>query len=134
MQFIIASHGRYAIEARNSCQMITGLTEKIHPIAFTESMGLEDVVCQYEELIKKYTDDSITIIVDILGGTPCNAAIIVANKYENITIVAGLSLAILIPLSLGESLEETILSMKENTKIVTTEKSLLQNEDGEEED
>ena len=134
MQYILASHGQYAVETKNSCQMITGVNEAIHAVAFTETMGVKDVTSQYEKIINEYLNDEITIIVDILGGTPCNAAILVSEKYQNIKIVSGLSLALVIPLSLGESLDAAMAGIKETTKLLITEKAIHQNDNGEEED
>ncbi|WP_462410444.1 PTS sugar transporter subunit IIA [Neobacillus sp. Marseille-QA0830] len=134
MQYILASHGQYAVETKNSCEMITGVHDNLHAIAFTQSMGAEDVKHQYEQIIEKHAEEDITIIVDILGGTPCNAAIMLTEKYNQITIVSGLSLALVIPLILGESLELAIAGVIETTKILTTENDSQQNETGEEED
>ena len=134
MQYILAAHGKYAIATKNSCEMITGVHENLHAIAFTVSMGTDDVKNQYEQIIEQHPDDEITIIVDILGGTPCNAAIIASEKYKNITIVSGLSLALVIPLSLGETLDLSITGMIETTKILTTENDSQQNDQGEEDD
>lgn len=134
MQYILASHGQYAIETKNSCQMITGNNDQIHAIAFTENMSIDDVIMQYKEIIRKSNDDKFTIIVDILGGTPCNAAVITSQEYSNITVVTGLSLALVIPLSLGESVNSVINEVKDSIKILVSENNKLMSSIGEEED
>ncbi|GER73544.1 PTS sugar transporter subunit IIA [Weizmannia acidilactici] len=133
MQYILAAHGKYAIETKNSCQMITGNNENIHAVGFTETMGINDVLLQFENIIQEYRDDEFTIIVDIPGGTPCNAAIIASQKYSNIIVATGLSLAMVIPLSLGESLSQVMDEVKDFCKIVVSKDNKLISTIGEEE-
>jgi PTS system mannose-specific IIA component len=133
MQYILAAHGKYAVETKKSCEMITGVQDGIHTVVFTEGMGIEEVKSQYETIIKKYLNDDIAIIVDIIGGTPCNAAIHISAKYPNITIISGLSLALLIPICLGETVDQAIDGVKDVIKVINTEDEIRENEYGEEE-
>ncbi|MBC1634520.1 PTS fructose transporter subunit IIA, partial [Listeria welshimeri] len=89
MNYIIAAHGRYAQEVKNSCQMITGQTTNIAAVTFTEDMGVTDVLESYNAVYSP--ENETVIIVDIVGGTPCNAAQMFRAKYPEIKIVSGLS-------------------------------------------
>lgn len=133
MDYIIAAHGQYAQEVKKSCQMITGQTTNISAISFTEEMGVSDVLQAYTEAYS--SENETAIIVDIVGGTPCNAAQIFAVKNPEVTILAGLSLGLIIPLSLGESLDEAIRGAKDNIQFVELKPNhMTVSEDGEEED
>lgn len=135
MRYIIAAHGNYAIEAKKSCQMITGQTEHITAIAFTEEMGIEDVVSAYKSAIEDCEEENIIIMVDIVGGTPCNAALILAQT-EDIQVIAGLSLSMLIMASLGENIDSIILESKNAVQLVKAPKwsDVELSEEGEEEE
>ncbi|EFB0931155.1 PTS sugar transporter subunit IIA [Listeria monocytogenes] len=133
MNFIIAAHGRYAQEVKNSCQMITGQTTNIRAITFTEEMGVTDVLDAYTDVYSPGNETAI--IVDIVGGTPCNAAQMFSAKHPEVKVISGLSLGLIIPLSLGESLEGAMLGAKENTQFVELKAShMIVSDDGEEED
>ncbi|MBC1375873.1 PTS sugar transporter subunit IIA [Listeria farberi] len=133
MEYIIAAHGRYAQEVKNSCQMITGQTTNISPITFTEEMGVTDVLDAYTAVYSP--GNETVIIVDIVGGTPCNAAQIFSAQHPEVKVISGLSLGLIIPLSLGESLEGAMLGAKENTQFVELKAShTIVSDDGEEED
>lgn len=133
MNYIIAAHGRYAQEVKNSCQMITGQTTNIAAVTFTEDMGVTDVLESYNAVYSP--ENEIVIIVDIVGGTPCNAAQMFRAKYPEIKIVSGLSLGLIIPLSLGESLEGAIIGAQENIQFVELKaNNSTVSDDGEEED
>ncbi|EQA3617180.1 PTS sugar transporter subunit IIA [Listeria monocytogenes] len=133
MNFIIAAHGRYAQEVKNSCKMITGQTTNISAITFTEEMGVTDVLDAYMDVYSP--ENETAIIVDIVGGTPCNAAQMFSAKHPEVKVISGLSLGLIIPLSLGESLEGAMLGAKENTQFVELKAShMIVSDDGEEED
>ncbi|ECB9720317.1 PTS sugar transporter subunit IIA [Listeria monocytogenes] len=133
MNFIIAAHGRYAQEVKNSCQMITGQTTNIRAITFTEEMAVTDVLDAYTAVYSP--ENETAIIVDIVGGTPCNAAQMFNAKHPEVKVISGLSLGLIIPLSLGESLEGAMLGAKENTQFVELKAShTIVSDDGEEED
>ncbi|MBC1981174.1 PTS sugar transporter subunit IIA [Listeria welshimeri] len=133
MNYIIAAHGRYAQEVKNSCQMITGQTTNIAAVTFTEDMGVMDVLESYNAVYSP--ENETAIIIDIVGGTPCNAAQMFRAKYPEIKIVSGLSLGLIIPLSLGESLEGAIIGAQENIQFVEVKaNNSTVSDDGEEED
>ncbi|MBC8844038.1 PTS fructose transporter subunit IIA, partial [Escherichia coli] len=100
---------------------------------FTEGMGVTDVLDAYMAVYSPANETAI--IVDIVGGTPCNAAQMFSTKHPEVKVVSGLSLGLLIPLSLGESLEEAMLGAKENIQFVEQKASYtIVSDDGEEED
>ncbi|SDW03805.1 EIIAB-Man [Listeria ivanovii subsp. londoniensis] len=133
MDYIIAAHGQYAQEVKKSCHMITGQTTNISAISFTEEMGVADVLQAYMEAYS--SENETAIIVDVVGGTACNAAQIFAGENPKVTILAGLSLGLIIPLSLGESLDEAIRGAKNNIRFVELKPNhMTVSEDGEEED
>ncbi|MBC2125710.1 PTS sugar transporter subunit IIA [Listeria innocua] len=133
MDYIIVAHGRYAQEVKNSCQMITGQTTNIKAVTFTEEMGVKDVLEAYAAVYSPGNETAI--IVDIVGGTPCNAAQMFHAKHPEVKVVSGLSLGLIIPLSLGETLEGAMLGAQENIQFVELKvNNTIISDDGEEED
>ncbi len=122
MNYILASHGYYSKYTKESCQMITGATKNMYVVSFLEDMNADDVYAMYEAILQEHPDEDFTIVVDFIGGTPCNASIQLKEKYPNISIVSGLSLSLAISLSLGESIDCAIESAKGALSIVKLSK------------
>lgn len=94
---IIAAHGKLAGELFNSAQMIFGKQENVNTISFILGENTEDLKSKYRESLKKFTDSKeILIIVDLFGGSPYNAAFEIAVTNENIDILSGASLPMLL--------------------------------------
>lgn len=96
---ILASHGDFAKEARNSLEMIMGGQENIETVSLHPGEDLENMVKKMEACTERLDiKEGLVIICDIFGGTPSNAAatLLLKNKTENIAAFAGLNLPILL--------------------------------------
>lgn len=110
---VLVSHGSMADGVKSSLEMIIGIQEHI----FTVS--LRDDIEQFELDLNKIMNKlkgNVLIITDILGGTPSNVSI---NKYllkENINIISGMSLPLVLEATLNSNLtkEELILTAKKS--------------------
>ncbi|WP_239257368.1 PTS sugar transporter subunit IIA [Listeria ilorinensis] len=134
MSYILVGHGSYAVEIVHSCAMITGEEGMFHPVVFSDDMSASDLMDHFTTIFSEY--DVSAIIVDIIGGTPCNAALMFATGHANIEVVAGLSLPLVLPLVFGETIEAALTAAKEGLQKVdiTEEKAIMaKNEEGEEE-
>ncbi|KMT59923.1 PTS system fructose family transporter subunit IIA [Listeria fleischmannii 1991] len=133
MAYILAGHGQYAVAIKESCQMITGQTELFHAVSFTEDMSVENVSGTYRQICEE--NNVSAVIVDFIGGTPANAALIVQTEFPDVAIVSGLSLSLALQLSLGESTDSAIHGAKEMLTIVQPKNQfLVQSDEGEEEE
>lgn len=109
MYYIIASHGTYAESCKSSCEMITGSAPSFIPVVFEENMTKENVEQAYRKILdEKGPHDCAGIIVDLLGGTPYNAAMRIVAEYANVQIIPGLCQQLLVLLNSGESLSSAI--------------------------
>ena len=94
---IISTHGMFSEELLKSSEMIFGSQEKVGCITFKPGEGIENLVCKYNELIKELNcDDGVLFMVDLFGGSPFNAASILAMKNDNMEIVSGVNLPMLL--------------------------------------
>jgi mannose/fructose-specific phosphotransferase system component IIA len=65
-------------------------------------MGLEDLVVQIENYCSMHEESGILILTDLFGGTPSNAACIVAAK-KNASVVTGVNLPMILEVVLARS-------------------------------
>lgn len=94
---IIAAHGKLAGELLNSAEMIFGKQENIETILFVPGENTEDLKIKYREKLEHFKDSKeVLIIVDLFGGSPYNAAFEIAIINEDIDILTGASLPMLL--------------------------------------
>ncbi|MGV8980458.1 PTS sugar transporter subunit IIA [Clostridium sp.] len=94
---ILATHGKFSKELLKSSEMIFGKQENIECVTFEPGESADDLVKKYENEIEKLDVKSgLIFMVDLFGGSPFNAASRVAINNENIDIVSGVNLPMLL--------------------------------------
>ena len=97
---IITSHGEYCLGAVDSLNMIIGRSEHIQTVSVTPTLSVQDVEKKmnqaYETLCANCKE--IIIFTDLICGTPNNVAVKLMMQKNNITVITGYNLAILIEL------------------------------------
>ena len=115
---IIGTHGMFSEEILKSAEMIFGTQENVGSVTFKPGEGVENLVEKYNKLISELDcTDGVLFMVDLFGGSPFNAASIIAMKNDNMEIVAGVNLPMILE-TLGSrdfsSLSE-LLAIAENS-------------------
>ena len=115
---IIGTHGMFSEEILKSAEMIFGTQENVGSVTFKPGEGVDDLVEKYNKLISELdSKDGVLFMVDLFGGSPFNAASIIAMKHENMEIVTGVNLPMILE-TLGSrdfsSLSE-LLAIAENS-------------------
>lgn len=114
--FIVASHGQFAKYALDSAEMVVGKQENCGVLTVSMDLTLEDAVKQMDEEFNRLDRSAGTVIlVDILGGTPSNVSGRLALTHEDVLVISGLNLPLLIDLLMNRerSLEEIAESLEE---------------------
>lgn len=114
---LVASHGEYAKYALKSAEMIAGNQENCGVLSVAMDFTLDDAIQEMENQIAKLDcSNGVVILVDILGGTPCNVSGCLVLTRENVLVLSGLNLPMLLDLltnrersltEIAESLEES---------------------------
>ena len=115
---IIGTHGMFSEEILKSAEMIFGTQENVGTVTFKPGEGVDNLVEKYNKLINELDcTDGVLFMVDLFGGSPFNAASIIAMKHDNMEIVAGVNLPMILE-TLGSrdfsSLSE-LLAIAENS-------------------
>jgi len=121
---IIATHGKFSEELLKSSEMICGKQENTEYVTFIPGEGADDLVKKYENAIEKLdVKEGLLFMVDLFGGSPFNAASRIAITNDNIDIVTGVNLPMLLEVfvsrdfkSLDEVVTTAIDSGKESIK------------------
>lgn len=99
---ILASHGQFAKYAMESAQMIVGKQENFATLSIEYGMDLMDAKKELSEIYSNLNHVNGTVIlVDIFGGTPSNASSSLLLEKENILLISGVNLGMILELLLN---------------------------------
>ena len=114
---IIGTHGMFSEEILKSAEMIFGSQENVGSVTFKPGEGIDNLVEKYNNLINE-TDckEGVLFMVDLFGGSPFNAASMLAMKNDNMEIVTGVNLPMILEVlgSRDFSTLSELLSIAEN--------------------
>jgi len=93
---IVITHGQFGQELLRTAQDIAGRQDNVTALAVTPEMGLDQVSQALAESMGRYPSaDGTLILVDMLGGTPCNTALLKTKNLPS-EVVTGVNLYMLL--------------------------------------
>ncbi|MFK3704635.1 PTS system mannose-specific IIA component [Raoultella sp. BIGb0138] len=94
---ILISHGPFAQGALTCAEMLMGKQSNVAVISIQEDSNINDVRAQlaatYHTLNKEH---GVLILVDMLGGSPCNLASELVLTYDDIVLFCGFNIPTLL--------------------------------------
>lgn len=95
---IITSHGKYCFGAVDSLNMIIGRSDYIKTVSVTPTSSVQDIEEQMKDAYDELSQDckEVLIFTDLICGTPNNVAVKLMMEKDNITVITGYNLAILV--------------------------------------
>jgi len=111
INFILVSHGQMAAGIMNAAELISGKHNGVEVIDLKESDPIEELNNRMEKAILKLKEssDGIIIMVDLFGASPFNVSSLTSAKFENVDVITGLNL----PMLLETLLQRESLTLKE---------------------
>lgn len=115
---IIAAHGNLAASLMESGEMISGEAKNVYGVEFRPGENTDTLIEKYNIIIngEGLADSKILFLVDLFGGSPYNAASMLAMKNDNIDIITGVNLPIYLETKMDQNskeLEEVVSYIKE---------------------
>ena len=97
IHILITSHGGMAEGMMQSVKMLVGEQEHLDYVTFGEEMGSDELDELYGEKITGVSpDNQYMVLCDIKGGTPFNVVSRYSFKNEDVAVIYGMNLPILI--------------------------------------
>lgn len=97
IHILITSHGGMAEGMMQSVKMLVGEQEHLDYVTFGEEMGSDELDELYGEKITGVSpDNQYLVLCDIKGGTPFNVVSRYSFKNEDVVVIYGMNLPILI--------------------------------------
>lgn len=94
---ILTGHGTFANGLADALSMIAGDQDYFIPVPFIEAGAAsypETLASTISDLLDQ--TDGVLIFCDLLGGTPFNQAMMLSQNYNNVEVVTGTNLPMLL--------------------------------------
>lgn len=97
IQFIVATHGKFAEGIKTSIELIIGNIDNLEILNcyITQNFNLKEEV---EFVLKKYPKEELIVLTDIFGGSVNNEFLENISNYKNLNIVSGVNLPLILTL------------------------------------
>lgn len=105
---VLASHGQMAAGVKATLEMIVGKQEHVHVVSLKPDGDDRQFEADLQSEMKTLNGPTL-IIADLLGGTPCNVALRNYLENDQVTILAGMSLPLVIEATLNAQATSTEL-------------------------
>lgn len=93
---IISGHGAYATALKNTIELVAGSNEDMYFIDFLVTDTDLTLQAKIHTVLHKNIEKQVLFVCDLLGGTPFKIAAEIANKNNNMEVVAGVNVASII--------------------------------------
>ena len=94
--YIVSGHGRFGTGITAALELIMGKQENYIAVNFPEGDGKTQIEAHMHEAIEQLKDcEGIVIFCDLLSGSPFNTAIMEAMSRNNVEVVYGTNLGML---------------------------------------
>lgn len=107
---IVTGHGDFAPGLAQAVEMIAGKQEKFEVVPFLEEEPLETFEAKMQGALDSLLNETAGVLIfsDLLGGTPFRSAMVAASKYDNVEVLTGTNLPMLIEIGLIRGFSDDI--------------------------
>ncbi len=141
---VLVTHGEFATGIVTSLELVYGKSENLETVTIHSSETLKEIIKNIQDKITGFNNNLPTVIItDIAGGSTTQAALEILSSNENIYLLTGLSLGLLLEVVLAdmtdsdeenkEILREIIENTRQTINFVNdlSENEMEESEDGE---
>ena len=100
LAIIITGHGHFADGMKSALELISGPQKDLYAVNFAEGDTPEALSEKLAKIVKLYDNNGVVIFSDIIGGAPFRQAALLASSRENIDVVYGTTLHMLVEATL----------------------------------
>lgn len=110
---VVSGHGNFATGMESSMTLIGGKPNDFVALDFVEGATTEDLEAAMREAIETLnkTCDAIIFATDLAGGSPFKSACIVASDYQDVHVLGGVNLPLLLELNMMRQFENDAVAL-----------------------
>lgn len=125
-KIIVLTHGEFSKGITHSVNMILGQVDNIYPLSIQLETDISLVISQLKQLIEQFDkEEPIIIMTDIMGGSTSQAVLQIINEYDQVYLVTGLNLGLLLSIMICDFQDTTLIEDKINTLIEESKQGIL---------
>ena len=118
---LVTGHANFGSGMTSSVNLIAGEQEAYQAVDFLPTYSTEDLTREITKALDELKDcEGVIIFTDLMGGTPFNVSAQLGHGKENIRIVAGTNLPMLVEIVMSrkfmDNLDELVESVLETGK------------------
>ena len=118
---VVTGHANFGTGITSSVNLIAGEQEAYKAVDFLPTYSTEDLTCELTKALDELKDcEGVIIFTDLIGGTPFNVSAQLGHGKDNIRIVAGTNLPMLVEIVMSrkfmDDLDELVDSVLETGK------------------
>ncbi len=102
--YILTGHGQFSTGLKSAVDMIATPQENFEAVPFTEeAAGTYGDTLKAAIAAMREKTDGVVVFVDLVGGTPFNQSMIASSTIDNVKVVAGTNLPMLIDIMMART-------------------------------
>lgn len=112
---VLLTHGEFSKGIAQSCEFILGNVPDLKALSITMEMSMEQAADMLREAVESFGNQKVIVVTDMAAGSTTQAALRIIPEYENVYLLTGLNLGLLIGLlmtDLTDQKEENIKLLK----------------------
>ena len=112
---LVTGHGNFGSGITSSVNLIAGEQEAYKYVDFLPTYSTEDLTGEITKALDELKDcEGVIIFTDLMGGTPFNVAAQLGHDKENIRIVAGTNLPMLVEIVMSRKFMDDLDGLVES--------------------
>lgn len=112
---VLLTHGEFLKGIAQSCEFILGNVPDLKALSITMETSMEQAADMLREAVESFGNQKVIVVTDMAAGSTTQAALRIIPEYENVYLLTGLNLGLLIGLlmtDLTDQKEENIKLLK----------------------
>lgn len=112
---VLLTHGEFSKGIAQSCEFILGNVPDLKALSITMETSMEQAADMLREAVESFGNQKVIVVTDMAAGSTTQAALRIIPEYENVYLLTGLNLGLLIGLlmtDLTDQKEEKIKLLK----------------------
>lgn len=95
---VLLTHGEFSKGIAQSCEFILGNVPDLKALSITMETSMEQAADMLREAVESFGNQKVIVVTDMAAGSTTQAALRIIPEYENVYLLTGLNLGLLIGL------------------------------------
>lgn len=106
---VVTGHGNFGSGLTSSVNLIAGNPANYEYVDFIESYSTDDLDRELRKAFDKLSDcEGIIVMSDLPGGSPFKTAVMVGQEYDNIHVIGGTNLPMIVEITMARTMIEDV--------------------------